>query len=78
MAETVALGASAAGYTLLAVLFYRLSMPSWMSVSTTRAFDLGVLATLNIVAAAVMIIYWSFRHSCPQPEIPSAVVHRSH
>lgn len=75
---TVALGASAAGYTLLAVVFYRLSMPSWMSVSTTRAFDLGVLATLNIVAAAVMIIYWSFRQSCPQAEIPSAVVHRSH
>lgn len=75
---SVALGASAAGYTLLAVLFYRLTMPSWMSVTTTRAFDLGVVATLNIVIAAAMIIYWSFRLTSPLPTLPSAVAREQH
>lgn len=70
---SVALGASAAGYTLLAVLFYRLTIPSWMSVTTTRAFDLGVVATLNIVIAAAMIIYWSFRLVSTPLTLPSAV-----
>jgi hypothetical protein len=55
-------GASAAGYTFLAALCYRLTVPSWMVVESSHALGLTILTAANIVIAAGMVVYWSFRH----------------
>lgn len=55
-------GASAAGYTLLAALCYRLTVPGWMAVESGYALELTILTTANIVVAAGMVIFWSFQH----------------
>ncbi len=60
--SAVVFGASAAGYTFLAALCYRLTVPSWMAVESSHALGLTILTSANIVLAAGMIIFWSFRH----------------
>lgn len=71
--SAMAFGASAAGYTFLAALCYRLSVPSWMCAESSRAFELTVLTAGNIVLAAAMVIFWSFRHlSTDQAALPEA------
>jgi hypothetical protein len=66
-------GATAAGYTFLAAICYRLMVPSWMAVQTSNALELTILTTANIVAAAGLVIYWSFQHvSEGQAPLPAA------
>ena len=70
-------GASAAGYTFLAALYYRFSVPSWMYVESSRAFELTVLTAGNIVVAAAMVIFWSFRQlRTGQADLPKARIRR--
>ena len=65
----VAFGASAAGYTFLAALFYRMCTPSWMDVQVTQAFDLTLLTSGTIFVAIGVIIRYSLRIS-PEPSVP--------
>jgi len=75
--SAVAFGASAAGYTFLAALFYRLTTPSWISAEATRAFDLTLLTSGSIFVAIALIIRWSLRLGADaQSELPTAVVRR--
>jgi hypothetical protein len=66
--SAMAFGASAAGYTFLAAICYRITVPSWMSAESTYAFELTTMAAGNIVAAAAMVMLWSFRQSQGQTE----------
>jgi hypothetical protein len=71
--SAMAFGASAAGYTFLAAICYRLTVPSWMCVESSNAFELTMLTAGNIVVAAGMVIYWSFRHlESGKAELPEA------
>jgi hypothetical protein len=71
--SAMAFGASAAGYTFLAALCYRLTVPSWMCVQSSHAFELTMLTAGNIVVAAGMVIFWSFRHlEAGQAQLPQA------
>ncbi len=73
----VALGASAAGYTFLATLFYWLCIPSWMSTTTSHAFDLTLLTSGSIVASIALMVHWSLRLTTSrETELPTAVVRR--
>ena len=66
-------GASAAGYTLLASLCYRLTVPSWMAAESSHALEMTIITTTNIVVAAGLVIFWSFRHLCnEQGTLPTA------
>ena len=66
-------GATAAGYTFLAAICYRLTVPSWMAASTSNALELTILTTANIVAAAGLVIYWSFHdRNMEQTPLPPA------
>jgi hypothetical protein len=66
-------GASAAGYTLLAAVCYRLTVPSWMAVESSNALELTLITASNIVVAAGMVIFWSFQHlSSEQGSLPAA------
>ncbi len=66
-------GASAAGYTLLAAVCYRLTVPSWMVASASNALELTILTTGNIVVAAGLVVYWSFQNlSKDKAPLPSA------
>jgi hypothetical protein len=58
---SVMVGALASGYTFLAAWLYRLTVPSWMSVSFTWAADIAMITSANIIVAAGAILYWSFR-----------------
>ncbi len=73
----VAFGASAAGYTFLAALFYRLCTPSWMNVDVTRAFELTLLTSGTIFLAIGMIIRYALQLEAPaRAPLPSAVAKR--
>lgn len=73
----VAFGASAAGYTFLSALFYRLCTPSWMNVEATRAFDLTLLTSGTIFFAIGLIIKWSLRLTTEsESQLPAAVARR--
>lgn len=73
----VAFGASAAGYTFLSALFYRLCTPSWMSAEITHAFDLTLLSSGTIFVAIGIIIRLSLRLEIGERHaLPSAVVQR--
>lgn len=73
----VAFGASAAGYTFLAALFYRLCTPSWMNVDVTRAFELTLLTSGTIFLAIGMIIRYALQLEGPtRAPLPSAVAKR--
>ena len=77
--SAMALGASAAGYTFLAACCYRLSVPSWMSMETSHAFELALITTANIVVAAGMVVYWSVQESDDErvASLPAAKAHRT-
>lgn len=71
--STTVFGASAAGYTLLASLCYRLTVPSWMVAESGRALEMTIITTANIVVAAGLVVFWSFRHlSEEQSPLPTA------
>jgi hypothetical protein len=73
----VAFGASAAGYTFLSSLFYRLCTPSWMDLEVTQAFDLTLLTSGTIFLAIGMIIRYSLRlEEQSRSPLPSAVARR--
>lgn len=73
----VAFGASAAGYTFLAALFYRMCTPSWMDVQVTQAFDLTLLTSGTIFVAIGVVIKYSLRIGPePRASLPSAIARR--
>lgn len=55
-----AVGASVAGFTLMVVLLYRQSVPSWIGADPYWTSDIALMTTCNIVVAAVLIIRQSF------------------
>ncbi len=73
----VAFGASAAGYTFLAALFYRLCTPSWMDLDLTCAFDLTLLTSGTIFMAIGTIIRYSLLiESRSRSPLPPAIARR--
>ncbi len=56
----VFLGGSAAGYCFLAALYYRLSVPSWMSVEHYSTMNLTIATTATILLSSGLIIFWSY------------------
>ncbi|MCP4448200.1 MAG: hypothetical protein GY811_23110 [Myxococcales bacterium] len=73
----VAFGASAAGYTFLAAIFYRLCTPSWMSAQSSYAFDLTLLTSGAILLSIILIIRWTLQlEIAERPELPPAVARR--
>jgi hypothetical protein len=70
---TCAVGASVAGFALLAIAFYRTTMPSWMVADPYVTFDLALLASGAIVAAAIAIVRQAFALVIP-PGPPRAIV----
>lgn len=66
----VAIGASSAGYTFLSTILYAVMVPSWMTIDMSRAFDVTLVASANIMIASAMVIHWSFRPKTP--EVPQA------
>ena len=56
----VAVGGATAGYTTLALLFYRSAVPSWLGAELFWTFDLALLGAVVIVVAGVTIVRHSF------------------
>lgn len=69
----VAVGASTAAFTLLATIFYRLSVPSWMQVQTHWTSDVALMAATNIAVATALIVRSAFTLAEP-PRLPAAQV----
>ncbi|HTE55240.1 MAG TPA: hypothetical protein VK698_30515 [Kofleriaceae bacterium] len=55
-----AVGASVAGFTLMVVVLYRHSIPTWLGADPYWTADIAIMATTNIVIAAVLIVRQSF------------------
>lgn len=73
-----AVGASVAGFTLMVVLLYRESIPSWVSTDPCWTSDIALMTTANIVVAAVLIVRQSlaFLQRTPLPVAVARHVHR--
>lgn len=55
-----AVGASVAGFTLMAALLYVESIPAWLNAERTWTADIALLASGTIVVAAVLVVRQSF------------------
>jgi hypothetical protein len=64
-----AVGASVAGFTLMVVLLYRESIPSWVIADPCWTADIALMTTANVVVAAVLIVRQSlaFLQRIPLP-----------
>lgn len=67
-----AVGSSVAGFTLMVVLLYRHSVPAWIGADAYWTADIAIMATTNIVVAAVLIVRQSFA-LVAEPTAPTAV-----
>lgn len=67
-----AVGSSVAGFTLMVVLLYRHSVPAWIGADAYWTADIAIMATTNIVVAAVLIVRQSFA-LVAEPTAPMAV-----
>jgi hypothetical protein len=67
------LGASGAGYTFLASLLYRVTVPSWMSARVLWTADLAMVASASIMVAAGAVLYYGFQLPGP-PRLPRATL----
>ncbi|MBL4636456.1 MAG: hypothetical protein JKY56_21540 [Kofleriaceae bacterium] len=56
----VFLGGSAAGYCFLAAVYYRVSIPSWMSVEHYSTMNLTIATTATILFSSGLIVFWSY------------------
>ena len=72
---TAAVGATVASFALLAIAFYRGTMPGWLIVERYATFDVAMLAAGAVVVAVVAIVRHSFAiHGHPAP--PRAIALR--
>jgi hypothetical protein len=69
---SMAVGAFAAGFTLLVSLFYVSTRPGWLSADSYWTFDLVLLAASNIAVAAVLILRSGFT-AVELPSLPAAL-----
>jgi hypothetical protein len=67
-----AVGASVAGFTMMVVLLYRHSVPSWLGAEQYWTADIALMTTTNIVVAAILIVRQSFAFLSQSP-LPPAV-----
>jgi hypothetical protein len=70
---SAAVGASIAAFTLLAIWFYRATVPSWASPELYRTFDLALLCAGNVVVAALTIVRHAFALDRRQ-DLPTAIL----
>jgi hypothetical protein len=56
----VALAAGSAAFTALAVLSYRLSLPSWLVADVSGAADVALITAVNIVVATSLAVRHGF------------------
>jgi hypothetical protein len=70
-------GASAAALTFVSVLLYRATVPSWLSADLYWTADLALLATANVVIAALLVVKHSFALLGPAPLPPAIARERS-
>lgn len=68
-----AVGASAAAFTALSVLFFRAAVPTWIQADLFWTADLALMTAANIVIAAILVVKHSFGMlSPPLNRIPPA------
>lgn len=72
-----AVGASVAGFTLMVVLLYRHSVPTWLGGELYWTADIALMTTTNIVVAAILIVRQSFAFLNRSP-LPLAVARFRH
>jgi hypothetical protein len=71
-----AVGASVAGFTMLAVLLYVESIPVWMTGTIYWTADLALLACSTILVATVLIVRQSFALLAGDHALPRATLRR--
>jgi hypothetical protein len=73
-----AVGASVAGFTLMVVLLYRHSVPTWLGGELYWTADIALMTTTNIVVAAILIVRQSFASLTRSPLPVAVATYRRH
>lgn len=64
----------ATAFSLLATVYYRAVIPSWLEVEVYRTFDVAVISTSAIVVAVALIVGNAVRDPRRRPGLPTARV----
>src|SRR5690606_26198672 len=71
---STAVGASVGGFTLVATLLYKHSIPGWLVADLHWTADIALVTTATIVVAAVLIVRQSFALLGDARRLPRATV----